>query len=83
MKVTRDSYNFNSLVKLMLLHRQILFILAVAAIVRAILMQVSAGQVPFLHRIATRYSRTLEEYRKGIFTLAANTFHYKENDIAF
>ena len=50
-EVTRDLYNLNLLAKLMLLHRQILFNLAVAAIAEAILIQISAEQVPSLHSI--------------------------------
>ena len=43
MEVTRDLYNLNLLVKLMVLHRQILFSLAIAAIAaQAILMRISA-----------------------------------------
>ena len=43
------------LAKLMVLHHQILFSLAIAAITEAILMQISAEQVPSLHRVASRY----------------------------
>ena len=43
MKVTRDLCNLNLLAKLMVLHCQILFSLAIA---EAILMQTSAKQVP-------------------------------------
>ena len=39
----------------MVLHRQILFSLAIAAIAEAILRQTSAEQVPSLHRVAPRY----------------------------
>ena len=55
MEVTRDLWDFNLLVKLMVLHRQVLFSLAVAAITEAILMQTFAEQVPSLHRVAPRY----------------------------
>ena len=44
------------LAKLMVLHRQILFSLAIAAIAEVILMWASAEQVPSLHRIASRHS---------------------------
>ena len=54
MEVTRDSYNLNLLERLMVLLRQILFNLAIAAIAEAILMQISAEQVPSLHRVAPR-----------------------------
>ena len=53
--MTRDLWDFNLLVKLMVLHRQVLFSLAVAAITEAILMQTFAEQVPSLHRVAPRY----------------------------
>ena len=41
----------------MVLHRQILFSLAIAAIAEAILMRISAEQVPSLHRVTPRYSK--------------------------
>ena len=40
--------------KLIVLHRQILFSLAITAIAEAILMRISAEQVPSLHRFALR-----------------------------
>ena len=43
------------LVKLLVLHRQILFSLASAASAEAILMPTSAQQVPSLHRVAPTY----------------------------
>ena len=43
MEVTRDFYSLNLLAKLMVLHRQILFSLAIATIAEAILMRTSAG----------------------------------------
>ena len=43
------------LAKLIVLHRQILFSLATAAIAEAILIRTSTEQVPSLHRIAPRY----------------------------
>ena len=54
MEVTRDLYSLNLLAKLMMLHRQILFSLAIAVIAEAILMRASAEQVPSLHRVAPR-----------------------------
>ena len=53
--MTRDLHNLNLLVKLIVLGHQILFNLAIAATAEAILMQISAGQVPSLHKVATRY----------------------------
>ena len=55
MKVTRDLYSSKLLAKLMVLHCQILFNLAIVDIAEAILMQTSAEQVPPLHRVAPRY----------------------------
>ena len=55
MEVTRDLYSWNLLAKLVVLHREILFSLAIAAIAEAILMQPTAEQVPSLHRVAFRY----------------------------
>ena len=51
MEVTTDVYSLNLLAKLMVLHRQILFSLAVAVIAEANLMRISAEQVPSLHRV--------------------------------
>ena len=50
-----DSYNMNLLAKLMVFLCRILFNLATAAIAEAILMRISAEQVPSLHRVAPRY----------------------------
>ena len=54
MEVTRDFYSVNMFAKLMVLHRQILFSLAIVAIAKAILIRNSAEQVPSLHRAAPR-----------------------------
>ena len=53
--MTRDLYNLNLFAKLMMLHCQILFSLAIAAVAEVILIRTSAEQVPFLHRIVPRY----------------------------
>ena len=55
MEGTRNLNNFNLLVKLMVLLHHVLFSLAIAANAKAILMQISAEQVPSLHRVASRY----------------------------
>ena len=55
MEVIRDLQSMNLLAKLMVLHRQVLFSLAIAAIAEAILMQISPEQVPSLHRVAPRH----------------------------
>ena len=52
MEVTKDLYNLNLFAKLMVLLCRVWFNLAIAAIAEAILMQISAQQVPSLHRIA-------------------------------
>ena len=52
MEVTIDLYGFNLLARLMVLHHQILFSLAIAAIVETILMWTYAEQVPSLYRVA-------------------------------
>ena len=51
----RDLYSLDLLAKLMVLHHQTMFCLAIA---EAILMQTSAEQVPSSHRVAPRYSPT-------------------------
>ena len=53
--MTRDLYNLNLLAKLMVLRRQILLSLAIAAIAEVILMRTSAEQVPSLQRVAPGY----------------------------
>ena len=55
MEVTTDLQSLNLLMKLMVLHCQILFSLAIAAIAEAILMRTSAEQVLSLHKVAPRY----------------------------
>ena len=55
MEVTRDLYNLNLLAKLKVLLSQILFNLVNAAIAEAILMQISAEQMPSIQRVAPRY----------------------------
>ena len=55
MEVARDLYSLNLLAKLMVLHRQILFSLAIAAIADAILKRASAQQGPSLQGVASRY----------------------------
>ena len=47
-KMTRDLYNLNLFVKLMVMLRQILFKLAIAAIAEAVVMLISAEQEPSL-----------------------------------
>ena len=54
MEVTRDLQSVNTFAKLIVLHRQILFSLAIAAITEAILIRNSVEQVPSLHRVAPR-----------------------------
>ena len=58
MDVKRDAYSLNLLAKLMVLHCQIPFSLAIAAIAKAILMRTSAEQVPSLHRVASQVLAT-------------------------
>ena len=49
--MTGDLQSLNLLAKLMVLHCQILFSLAISAIAEAILMWTSAEHVPSLHRL--------------------------------
>ena len=51
--MARDLQSLNLLAKQLVLHRQILFSMATAAIAEAILMRISAEQVPSLHRVET------------------------------
>ena len=55
MEATRDLYNLNLHSKLMVLHRQILLNLTIAAIAEAIRIRMSAHLVPSLHRVVPRY----------------------------
>ena len=56
--MTRDLYSLNLFAKLMMLHCQILFSLAIAAVAEVILIRTSAEQVPFLQ--GATYSQLLE-----------------------
>ena len=53
--MTRDLYSIHSMATLMVLHRQVLLSLAIAAIAESILMRTSAEQMPSLHRAAQKY----------------------------
>ena len=53
--MTRDLYGLNLFAMLMVLHHQTLFSFAIATIAEAILMRISAKQVPSLHRGVPRY----------------------------
>ena len=53
----------------MVLHRQVLFSLAIAAIAEAILMQISPEQVPSLHRVAPRYLKLVTASNFWLFML--------------
>ena len=55
--MTRYLYSLNLLAKLMVLHLQILFSLAISAIAEAILIRTYAEQVPCLYRVAPRYCK--------------------------
>ena len=66
MKVTSDFPSLNLLAKLRVLHCQILFSLAIAA---AILMRISAEQVPSLHRVAPSYLKLVTSSNIWPFTL--------------
>ena len=55
MEVTRDLSSLNLLAKLMVLHFQILFSLAIAAIAEVILKRTSAEQMLSLCRVAPSY----------------------------
>ena len=52
-----------------MLHCQILYSLAIAVIVEAILMQTSAEQVPSLHRVAPRYLKLVTSSNFWLFML--------------
>ena len=68
MEVTRDLQRLDLLAKLVL-HRQILFSLAIVAIAEAILMRTSAEQVPSLHRVAPRYLILVTSFNFWLFML--------------
>ena len=61
--------SLNLLTKLMVLHRQILFSLAIVAIVEANLMWTSAEQVPSLHKVAPRYLKLVTSSSFWLFML--------------
>ena len=57
--MTTDLQSLNLLMKLMVLHSQILISLAIAAIAEAILMWISADQEPSSCRVAPRYLKVI------------------------
>ena len=67
--MARDLYSLNLLAKLMALHRQILFSLAIAAIAEAILIRTSAEQVPSLHKVVPGYLNLVTSSNFWPFTL--------------
>ena len=72
--MTRDLYSLNLLAKLMVLLHQILFNLATAATsAEAILMPISAEQVPSLHRVAHRYLKLVTSCNFWLFVLVSGT----------
>ena len=71
MEVTRDLKCWNLLVKLMVLHRQILFSLAIAAIAEEILKRIFAQQVSSLQRqIKKQQQKTQMFCQLGCFVQA-------------
>ena len=67
--MTRNLQNLSLLAELMVLHCQMLFILATAAIAEAFLMGTSAEQVPSLHRVASRYLKLVTSSNFWLFML--------------
>ena len=67
--MTRDLCSLNLLAKLMVLHCQILFSLAIAAIAEAILKRTSAEQVPFLQRDAPGHLKLVTSSNSWPFVL--------------
>ena len=53
--MTNDWHSLSLLATLMVLYRQIVISLVIAAIAEVILMQTAAEQGPFLHRVGPRY----------------------------
>ena len=75
MEVTTDVYNLNLLAKLMVLHRQVLFRLALAAIPEAILLWISAERVPSLHRVSPRYLKLVTSSNFWPFKLTSALYY--------
>ena len=69
MEVTKDLQSLHLSAKLILLHCQILFSLAIAAIVEAILMWTCAEKVPSLYRVAPRYFKLVTSCNFWLFML--------------
>ena len=69
MEETRDLHSLNVRAKLVVLHRQILFSLAIAAITEAILMLTSAEQVPSFQSVAPRYLKLVTSSNSWPFRL--------------
>ena len=71
MEVTRDLYKLNLIAKLIVVLFRFLFNLAIAAIVEAILMRISAEQVPFLHGVAPWYLKLVTFSSFWLFMLTS------------
>ena len=69
--MTRDLYNLNLLAKLLILHSKILLNLAIAAIAEAIVIRISAEQVPSLYGVAPRYMKLVTFSNFWLFILIA------------
>ena len=73
-------WSLNLLAKLMVLHRQILFSLAIAAIADAIMMRTSAEQVPSLQKVAApRYLELVTSSNFRLFT-QSKLYTYKATE---
>ena len=84
MEVTRDLLSLNLLTKLMVLHRPILFSLAIVAIAEPILIRTSAEQVPSLHRVAPRYLKqvTSSNFWPFMLIICSDDVHAAELAVA-
>ena len=69
--MTRDLYSLNLFAKLMVLHRQILFSLAIAATAETIVTRISADQLLSLHGVAPRYWKLVTSSNIWPFMLIA------------
>ena len=70
-EVTKDLHNLNLIAKLMVLPCQIQFNQAIASTAKAILMRISAEQVPSLHRPAPRYFKLVSSCNIWPFIISA------------
>ena len=76
-------WNLNLLTKLTVFHSQTLFSLAIAVIAEAILMRISAKQVPSLHGVAPWYLKLVNSSNIWPFMLISTLMFVRFSELTF